>query len=97
MTYKLLKYKIILVERDFKIIGSNTSDKPFFNVISSIDMSTSDFENRKIPYYLFFNQVGNRINSLTFKNKVKQLLNYKPKSSSNDSNKEAVHRYWINL
>ena len=97
MNNKLLKDKIILVERDFKIIGSNTSDKPFFNVISSIDMSASDFENRKIPYYLFYNRVGNRINSLTIKNKIKQLLNCKPKSSSNDRNKEAVHSYWINL
>jgi hypothetical protein len=97
MNYKLIKDKIILVESDFKIIGSNASDAPFFNVISEIDMSISDFENWKIFFYVFYNRIRNHINSLTIKNKINQLLNYKPKSSSNDRNKEALHCYWINL
>lgn len=91
MNYKLLNGKTILVERDFKILSSDSSDELFFNVLSLVGKSTSYFENRKISYYLFYNRVSNYINSLITNNKINQLLNCKPKSSSNARNKEAVH------
>lgn len=57
MNNKLLKDKIILVERDFKIIGSNTSNEPLYSVISLLDRSISDFKNRKICNYWFLFEI----------------------------------------
>ena len=97
MNYKLLKYKTILFTSVAEFTGSCLSDELLFNDITSIGLSPNYFEDRKKTYYLFYNQVEYLINSITFKNKLKQLLNYKLKSNIKDSGKEAVHRYWINL
>jgi len=93
MNFKLLKNIITLVKREYKIIGSNTSDKPFFNFLYQNDRVLIFLEYRKIYPYLFYNQVRNHFYSFTITNKTKQLLNFNPKSVSDGSSMEAVCPY----
>ena len=81
MTYNLLKDKTILVTKSAEFIGSNPSGELFFKVIRSIGKFTTNFEESKNAYSIFFKLIVNNIN-LTIK-KIKQLLNCKPKSNIN--------------
>jgi len=96
MTYKLLKNKTILFANVEEFTGS-LSVILFFNIITSIGLSHNYFEEKKKTYYLFYIQVEYLIKSIPLKNKVRQILNYRLKSNIEDSVKEAVNKYCINL
>lgn len=91
MIFKLSKHKSILVFRAARILGSNPSDKILYTTIKLIGLSPNYFEQREKTYCFFYKQVRSNINSFVIKNKLKQLLNCKPKSNINDSNNYAVN------